>query len=499
MSALLVRYLPRTHTPVRSCNYGMAIARRNYPCKDFSSRSEFRTLYAIITGVPLQIWKLCPHASGVNSIQAIPAEAPTPRLQHIQFPLNAIEKSIVGGNLAILRALRRRANSASLPVYLVGGPVRDLLLGRPLKDLDFVVEGDAPAVARDVAQEVGGEVITYRRFGTATVALPDCRVDVVTARRETYARPGALPDTVAGNIYEDLARRDFSINSLAAPLAGDSPLLDPQGGRRDLEKGVIRVLHAASFLDDPTRILRAVRYEQRLGFRLADETLAQMLAAVQGGALATISGDRLRGELKRILEEASPAPALARAAGLGLLATIHPALGGEANIPEHLLPAAASAGPLVYMGILAYPLTVGQAEAVVQRLNMPGEWAKVVRDTVAVRKKEPALSGPDLPASHLYHLLEDARPEAVGAAACLSPSPAARERLSRYLTSLRQISPPLDGNDLLAMGAPRGTLVGRLLRQLHDARLDGQITTEPEARLLAQQWLAQEGDRTKDG
>ena len=152
-------------------------------------------------------------------------------------------------------ALRRRALEHSLPAYLVGGPVRDGLMGAPIRDLDFVVEGDAPAVARQLADELGGRALTYDRFGTATVVLEDCRVDLVTARQEVYPHPGALPQVSPGTIFDDLARRDFSINALALPLTESRPkVLDPLGGIGDIDRGLIRVLHGNSFVDDATRI-----------------------------------------------------------------------------------------------------------------------------------------------------------------------------------------------------------------------------------------------------
>ena len=156
-------------------------------------------------------------------------------------------------------------------MYLVGGPVRDALLGTPVKDLDFVLEGEAAEVARRLAAELGGRVVSHARFGTASLLCGDVRVDLVTARKETYPHPGALPQVSAGTISDDLARRDFSVNALAIPLAVNDPqVMDAHGGIADLRLGLIRTLHSESFVDDPTRVLRAVRYEQRLGFRIEE-------------------------------------------------------------------------------------------------------------------------------------------------------------------------------------------------------------------------------------
>ena len=212
--------------------------------------------------------------------------------------MDVIEDRVAGAPLAALRALRQANQHLDLSIYLVGGSVRDLLLERPIKDLDFAVEGDAPSLAGRLAQELGGRVVLHRRFGTASVYFGDERVDLATARREHYDRPAALPRVTPAPIDEDLARRDFSINAMALPLAAHrTSLVDPFHGQEDLELGLVRVLHPQSFVDDPTRILRAVRYEQRLGLIIEKETLGHLDRAVAAGGIAALSGDRIRNEL----------------------------------------------------------------------------------------------------------------------------------------------------------------------------------------------------------
>ncbi len=451
--------------------------------------------------------RLCYNVAGYRPLPASPStplEAPTPALQNINAPFSATLASVSGGQRAVLHALRRRALAGVAPVYLVGGPLRDVLLGEPIKDLDFVVEGDAPALAQSVAQELKGETLTYHRFGTATVVLRDCRVDVVTARRETYPRPGALPEVTPGNIRDDLARRDFSINALALPLAQRRPaLLDPQGGMADLAQGVIRVLHPRSFADDPTRILRALRYEHRLGFRLEPETWSAMQSAVASGCLDSVSGDRLRRELERMLEERQPIQALGRAADLGVLAAIHPALKDSSALKKLESRGLNPASPLACLAALAYPLTPGQGAAVVRRLMMPGAWAKVVEDTVALKSLEGPLAAPGLTPSGVYRLVEGRAAQAVCAVAKLTSTTLAARRLGEHLRRLPLATPRLDGNDLLAMGVPAGPLVGELLLKLRDARLDGHAASAEEERELVRQWLTpgrtSEGGTSVDG
>ena len=213
--------------------------------------------------------------------------------------------------MAAFRALRRLASQGSQKIYLVGGPVRDVLLNVSIKDLDFGVEGDALALAQQLAEELGGKLVTHPKFMTATVVLPDTQIDLVSARKEVYPRPGDLPRVSPGSIAEDLSRRDFSINALALSLWEKVPqVLDPEGGLADLDAGVVRVLHDKSFRDDPTRVLRAVRYEQRLGFALEDQTRGWLADALVKGFLEKVSGDRIRQELARIFDEPQPWPAL---------------------------------------------------------------------------------------------------------------------------------------------------------------------------------------------
>jgi tRNA nucleotidyltransferase/poly(A) polymerase len=228
---------------------------------------------------------------------------------------------------SVVAVSRRLARERGTRLYLAGGAVRDLLLRRPVVDVDLVVDGDAGAFARELASRLSAGIRAHDRFGTATLELPGGRLDLAATRRETYAAPGALPAVSPGAaIEEDLGRRDFSINAMALELHPRRRLIDPFGGRRDLARGQVRFLHAASPADDPTRALRAVRYGNRLGFRLAPEARRSIGAAIAAGAFDAVSGDRLRRELSLILGEERRAQAVARVHRLGLDGAIHPAL-----------------------------------------------------------------------------------------------------------------------------------------------------------------------------
>ena len=212
-------------------------------------------------------------------------------------------------------------------VYLVGGTVRDILLGERNFDVDVVVEGDAIELARAVAGELDGRVRAHKKFGTAVVLYGDDeRLDLVTARSETYHAPAALPTVSPGTIEEDLHRRDFTINAMAVSLKGENlgELVDPFEGRADLGAERIRVLHDRSFIDDPTRILRAIRYEDRYGFRMDEHTVELARDCIATGHVGDLSGARLRDELMALLEEGDVSHAIPRLAELGAEKEVHP-------------------------------------------------------------------------------------------------------------------------------------------------------------------------------
>jgi tRNA nucleotidyltransferase (CCA-adding enzyme) len=316
---------------------------------------------------------------------------------------------------ALLQAIAGAADERHVPLYLVGGVVRYLLLGVTASDLDVVVEGDAIDLARAAAERYGGRVRGHDRFGTAKWLLTEQRLriakalglnaeeaarlpesfDLVSARAEFYARPTALPEVERGSLKLDLHRRDFTINTLAVSLnaARLGTLYDYWGGLRDLEEKRIRVMHSISFVDDPTRILRAIRLEQRLGFTLEQRTRELIDQALP--LLDRVSGDRVRHEIEAILEEADPARILARLEQLSVLAAIDPDLRwGEA--PARRVLAAAQRAALADDGLLPASrsevrlagwmssLSAEAAERVMTRVNLPRRRADTIREARAV-------------------------------------------------------------------------------------------------------------------
>ena len=404
-----------------------------------------------------------------------------------------------------LRRLTTAAGGVPTPAYLVGGPVRDLLLGAPVNDLDITVVGDAIALAQRWSDAGGGRLTVHRRFGTATVVDSLGRaVDLVSARCETYPRPGALPVVHPGSIADDLARRDFTINAMAIPVAdlpavaaGRPPeLVDPHNGRSDLDAGVIRILHSQSFRDDPTRILRAVRYAGRFSFRLADDTLARLQAALADEAMSTISGDRIRHEVARILDEPAPLPILRRAGDWGILAAIHPALGAS-HLPDAADTGAGARAdddamrpsPLTLLAMLVWPLSPDAGAGLAARLNAPTPWRRVIGDTARLTALLPELSAPEASPSAVCARLDGVSPHALDAAHRLLPRSApAAAVIGRYCAEWQSVSPLLRGTDLLLLGVPAGPAVGEALRAIRRARLDGAAQTRQDEKRLARQW-----------
>ncbi|MBF8266768.1 MAG: tRNA nucleotidyltransferase [Dehalococcoidia bacterium] len=406
--------------------------------------------------------------------------------------LQLLEATLSPRRVALLRSAGQIAHEEGIRVYLVGGAVRDLLLGRPVKDLDLVVMGDAVTLAYAVARKLSGQVVARSQFSTAKVKVEDTSLDLTTARRERYPRPGALPQIAPGTMEEDLARRDFSINAMAFPLHQSAPgqVLDFHGGEDDLRRGLIRVLHERSFVDDATRILRAVRYEQRLGFHLEESTEALLRRDLP--MLSTISGDRLRKELQACLRERQPARLLLRLGEMGVMAAICPPLDRSGETIQRAMGREGSGGlgEQVYVGLLACSLTAEEGEQAIARLRMPSRWAAVVRDTIALRDRLPWLSRADLSPAQIYDAIAPFTIAAVEACALAAPNEEARHNLALFLDKLRYVESALSGGDLIALGIHPGPAIGEMLSRLRRARLEGAVTSRSEEVAMVKSWLA---------
>ncbi len=350
---------------------------------------------------------------------------------------------------------------ADLPgVWVVGGAVRDTLLGREVHELDLLVEGDAAPVAR----RLGEPNAIHERFGTFTVA----GVDIVSARTETYARPGALPDVTLGvSVAEDLRRRDFTVNALAVRLAdGHLEALPETLG--DLEAGHLRVLHDGSFLDDPTRLVRLARYAARLGFTVEPRTETLARDAIEGGALTTATGARLGAELRRVLREPLPG-ALLELDRLGIGArAIHPAFAADAALLQRVLDAAPPGADAGLAALGACLLYANGVPAALDALAFPAAERAIVAAAASGQSVAAALRASETVAD-VAAVAARQPAEALAVAAALGAS----EEVTRWLGEWRHVRLEISGEDLLAAGL-QGPAIGEALRAAQAAALNGE-------------------------
>ncbi len=405
-----------------------------------------------------------------------------------------IEARLPAELVDLMQTAGETAHSRGQSLYLVGGVVRDLLLGKSNLDLDLVVEGDAIKLAHQIIRDRQGKLITHPRFGTAKLQWNKWSVDLATARSETYIKPGALPRVQPGSLNSDLSRRDFTINTMAICLDpsryGD--LIDLYGGLDDLELKLIRVLHEKSFIDDATRIWRGLRYEQRLDFQVEPATLQLLKRDIP--MLDTISGDRIRHELELILKEKLPEKVLRRADELGVLPRLHPALKGNGwlagKFKQARQPTSPNPPPVgLYLALLAYRLTEEESEQLISYLRLPKSLAQTLRDTIGIEAKLESLDNPELAPSLIYHLLHSYAPLAITANSLASDSPVVRRHIQLFLNKLRYIKPALTGEDLKGMGIAPGPRIKEILNLLHEARLDEKIKSKQGEERLVKGWL----------
>jgi tRNA nucleotidyltransferase (CCA-adding enzyme) len=481
--------------------------------------------------------------------------------------------------LELLREAGQLAAEQGDSLFIVGGFVRDLLLGNPTLDIDLVIEGDAIRLARRLARRYGGRVRSHRRFGTAKWLISESRIsgqtsnvkrqtsnvnsqtadrrpqttdhgspisnfprpvlasgpgggqspisnlqslpptlDFVTARAEYYEHPSALPEVERSSIKQDLHRRDFTINTLAIELTPNryGELLDFYGGENDLRQGLIRVLHSLSFVEDATRMARAARLEQRLGFRLEARTEELLRDALD--LLDRVSGERIYHELHLIFGEAEPERALLRLDDLGVLRQIHPALRADKwfavrcrELREGLsdtpwswsAPASDSAEgeaapgrrptDVHYLGLLTFRLAAEALDGIVDRLRIRGDDAAILHQIQALKARLAELREPRRP-SQIHRLLGafDEATLLIGWLTCTDET--ARAQLAQFQRELRGVEPIIDGHYLRReLNLRPGPIYRQVLEHLRAARLDGEVITLADERALAERWLAEHG------
>jgi len=425
--------------------------------------------------------------------------------------------ALPAGDAEIVRALALAAEREGVALHAVGGPVRDLLLGRPLRDVDLIVEprgeqqgASASALAR-AASLPRARVVEHDRFGTLRISTPDGAVDLATVRRESYAHAGALPDVSPGSLEDDLARRDFTLNALALPLSsvareGRPPVVAVEGGLADLEGRVLRVIHDRSFHDDPTRALRAARLAARLGFTLSRSTRSALRDALRDGAFGRVSGDRLRREIEKLFEDAreglDPADVLRLLADWHVLAALEPglALPRESQAPLRRLgraivqppwPAARARPYVAGLALWLGALDAGLRARTLRRIAVRGALAERI---VAFPKARDAwlrgltrARGRGAIDAVLAGLGDD---EALALYAFAPPT--ARRRVARHMLEDRPRRLPVTGDDLVGLGLA-GPAVGRALARIRIAFLDGAVKDREDALALARELAGHRG------
>ncbi|HSO11424.1 MAG TPA: hypothetical protein VLT51_03540 [Anaerolineales bacterium] len=423
-----------------------------------------------------------------------------------------LEATLSSDQLRILHLVADAAPQNGLPLYIIGGSVRDLILGAVIKDLDLIVEGDAIALARTLGNIYGGKVTAHKKFGTAKWFLPkDFRMessdtlDLISARSETYKHPAALPTVKMGSMDDDIHRRDFTINTLAIRLDGShfGQLRDDLDGMGDLENGIVRALHKNSFIDDPTRMYRAVRYAERYGFKISEETLDMIPGA--RSFIAKLSAQRIRHELDLILEERNAASMLARLAELDLLQPIHSALFFDGSMQErlgnlhthrglqHPSPWNITKGGQLNDSDLGWLLwLMSFPKDGITSLNARLRFASdLLASLFAVSMMfDDQSSFVGLKPSECVERLESFPVNAVKAMEYAVKDPRVKELFYEYISKWRYIKPHTTGDDLKALGIEPGPRYTVILRQLRNAWLDGELKTEDEEKRLLKTLVA---------
>jgi len=410
---------------------------------------------------------------------------------------------------AIVRALSKQADTFGQALFLVGGPVRDFLLDRPVRDVDLLVLRRGKRGAIELARAAslpGAEIVSHDRFGTVAIKQGESVVDIATARRETYPHAGSLPVVEEGTLEEDLLRRDFSINALALPLSSAASaehpdVVDFARGIADLAQHRLRVLHPRSFQDDPTRALRAARLAPRLGFMLSRESTSRLRDALRDGSFGRVSGDRLRREFVKLFDDSTlgldPSRALRLLSEWHVLAALEPGLTleREAVVPLRRLGRAISDPPwraarwrpwVVGLALWLAPVAPNLRSRTLRRLSVRGETAKRIvafaksRDAW-VRAVEHARGRGAVDA--VLRQLDEEDLQSLYA----TVAPALRRRIVRYASEDRSRRLPVNGDDLLAAGL-EGPAIGRALARIRTAYLDGRVRDRNEALALAREF-----------
>ena len=420
-----------------------------------------------------------------------------------------IARALGESAVRLIATVAEQAHAQDSSIYLAGGVVRDLALGRDNLDLDFVLEGDAIAFAAKLARIYGGDIERHIAFATAkwqlnrvaidklslqNDAIP-AQIDFASARTESYLAPAELPRVKPGAISEDLRRRDFTINALALRIeAGSGPwqLLDPRNGYSDIIGKKIRILHERSFIDDPTRIFRALRFASRFDFTIESATAELLQEALP--LIERLSGERIRHELDLILREEYPERIIAELSALGVFARIHASFRISARtfrqfnrLRAHLRKMSGKADDMARLGwhLLFASLAEEDALLICARLNLTQALSTSIAGFQRLLSKDDWLGCPATKASAITHFLDGIPESAISAALiCNGDDYAFKERLGSYLVDWRHRRATIDGVDLIRAGLEPGPIFREILDKLRSAWIDGEIATAEQERKL---------------
>jgi tRNA nucleotidyltransferase (CCA-adding enzyme) len=413
-----------------------------------------------------------------------------------------LKESLDASHLDLIRRVADESSALGFPLHLVGGSVRDLLLARPIVDVDLALEGNAIELGRKLVNKYGGKITIHEKFYTATFDIRNSKLDdripnteyrisnlesldLISARRETYSHPGALPNVTKSTLDDDLRRRDFTVNAMAIRLDRDGfgELYDPLGGQVDLGHKLIRVLHPNSFMDDPTRIFRAVRYAMRLGFEIETETL-KLVNDESLKVLSTLSGERLRHEFDMIVSEIEYATMFMRLTGLNVLSALEAPNFNNSyaslfeKLPEVSLGVDIDRVTLGYLLWLA-DSTPAKIRSLGDRLAFTADLTEMLASASALKTMLPALKNAK-PSAWTFGIEKMPLASIYGVYLLTNENP-----LLEFLSTWRHIKPVTSGDDLKARGLEPGPKFKEILTRLRAAWLDGEVKNQnDELRLL---------------
>lgn len=404
---------------------------------------------------------------------------------------------LTGDVVRVLEVCGETGDAKDTNTYVVGGFVRDLLLRAPSLDIDVVVEGDGLEYADTLASRLGGDLKKYDAFGTATVNSHNgIRVDVASARREKYDAPAELPRVSVGNLRDDMFRRDFTINSMAISLNSKThgDLVDFFSGERDISRKVIRVLHDGSFEDDPTRIMRAIRFETRFAFRIESKTEGLLNQALSSRMLERLTPERKRYELELLLSEEKPELGLERLRQLKVFRHLAPGLKSpEKRLIKEIGKAAEKLGRrlkpkiwLVYLISIADTLPFAEAVAFGKSISLKrGQIKKIIQMKMAKPEVRKLKTDKPMKASSVFRILDGLSPEVLVYLYSLERSESSREKFERYVMNHRGVRLQMTGKHLKKMGIAEGPVFKKVLDSVLDAKIDGEVNTLGEEMELA--------------